>query len=86
MDFIALYSVETAIVAPLLARRGQILTVWPASATHTLSVCSLAAGYPVVRYCSVPMGKLYGMVLEWENDGVIKPLSAADALFSARSA
>lgn len=78
--FIALYSVEHPIVAPVRARRGHILTVWPAHSTHTVSVCANAPGYPVLRYATVTMGVLYGMVLNWELDGIICPLAPSSSL------
>lgn len=86
MDFIALYSIEVAIVSPIVARRGEILCVWPASPTHTVGVCSTAPGYPVLRQYAIAVGALYGIVLMWEADGIIAPLSAGSALFAQRTA
>lgn len=58
----------------------MILTVWPRSETHTMAVCHTAPGFPFVRHCHVSPGALYGIVMEWELDGVIAPLSPATAL------
>lgn len=80
MDFIALYSVEGAIVRPVVAKRGEILTVWPSHPTHTISVCANRPGFPVLRYATVDMGTLYGMVMHWELDDIIAPLSPASSL------
>jgi hypothetical protein len=82
MDFIALYSVEGAIVRPVVAKRGEILTVWPAHPTHTVAVCANRPGYPVLRYATVSMGALYGMALMWEMDGIIAPLTPESAVCS----
>lgn len=79
-DFIALYHVALPIAGPILALPGMILTVWPRSETHTLAVCRTAPGFPVERHCHVSPGALYGIVMAWELDGVIMPLSPASAL------
>lgn len=79
-DFIAVYRIAEPIVGPILGGVGMILTVWPRSDTHTLAVCSTGAGRRVVRHCGVPAGQLYGMVMEWEDMGIIEPLSSVSSL------
>ena len=73
-DFITLYSVEQPIIAPIVARRGHVLAVWPENASRTLSVCSTDPGYPVLRHCAVPIRQAYAMVLRWQDAGIIAPL------------
>ena len=74
MDFIALYSVESAIVGAVSARRGEVLAVHPAHPTANLVVCKAAPGFPVVRSGFMDLGALYGVVLMWEGSGVIRYL------------
>jgi hypothetical protein len=78
-EFIAVYHVQLPIVRPLFATAGMLLTVWPAHPTHTLAV-TMPFGSTVVDYCTVAPGVLYGLVMEWEDLGVIAPLSSAYAL------
>lgn len=80
MDFIALYSVAGPIVRPIVAKPKQLLAVWPANPTRTLIVHADVPGYPVLRTAVVEMGKLYGLVLHWELDGVIIPLTPSSSL------
>lgn len=75
-----MYSVEAPTVRPIQAKRGDILTVWPAHPTHTLAVCANRPGYPVLRYTAVPMGVLYGLALNWELDGIITPLTPSSSV------
>lgn len=79
-DFIAVYRIAAPILGPIFGEVGMILTVWPRSQTHTLAVCRAGSGFPVVRHCFVAPGILYGMVMEWEDFGIISPLAADLAL------
>lgn len=86
-DFIAVYRVVQPIARPILALPGTVLTVWPRNETRTLAVCSPGARRRVLRYCSVAPGILYGMVMEWEDAGIIAPFSSESSLASwSRSA
>lgn len=75
MDFIALYSVELAMVCPVRAARGNIIGIHPAHLTANVVVCANRPGFPVLRTSFVELGALYGMVLLWEADGVIRYLA-----------
>lgn len=74
MDFIVLYSVETAIVGAVSARRGDVLAIHPAHPTANLVVCRAVPGFPVIRSGFMNLGALYGTVLMWEDSGVIRYL------------
>ncbi len=74
-DHIAVYRVLVPIVRPIRAEAGTALAVWPSSATHTLAVCRIAPGYPVVRYRWAPTVGLFAMIEEWKHRGVIAPMS-----------
>jgi hypothetical protein len=75
VDFIALYSVELPMVRPVRAARGNIIAIHPAHATANVVVCANRPGFPVLRTAFVELGALYGMVLMWEADGVIRFLA-----------
>lgn len=79
-DFIAVYRVVQPIVKPILALPGMVLTVWPRSQTHTLAVCKIAPGYPVIRHAYMDPGALYGVVMAWEDFGFIAALQPELAL------
>lgn len=86
-DFIAVYRVVQPIAKPILALPGLILTVWPRSETRTLAVCAPGPRRRLLRHCGVAPGLLYGMVMEWEDAGIIAPFSEASSLASwSRSA
>lgn len=80
MDFIASYLVSAPIVRPVKASAGNLLVVWPAHPSRTLIVHADRLGFPVLRYATVEMGLLYGLVLNWELDGIIMPLTPASSL------
>lgn len=80
MDFIASYLVSVPIVRPIRASDGNLLVVWPANPSRTLIVHADRPGFPVLRYAVVEMGLLYGLVLNWELDGIITPLTPASSL------
>lgn len=81
MDFIASYFVDQPIVSPpIIAKPGEILAVWPAHPTRTITICDNRPGYPVLRWYTVSMGALYGMVLIWEADEAIRPVTPSSSL------
>ncbi len=61
-------------IGVIRATRGEILAVHPAHITANLVVCANAPGFPVLRTGFIPVRDLYGMVLNWEADGVIQYL------------
>lgn len=81
-DFFAVYRVCQPVARPILALPGQILTVWPRSDSRTLAVCTPWPDRRLLRYCGVAPGLLYGMVMEWEDAGIIVPFSPASSLAS----
>lgn len=80
MDFIAQYLVVEPIVGFVRARAGDLLTVWPAHPTHTLIVQADRADFPVLDFARVAPGAIYGVVLMWEADGIISPLTPFSSL------
>lgn len=80
MDFIAQYVVVEPIVGLIGARAGDLLTVWPAHPTHTLIVQADRADYPIRDFARVEPGAIYGMVLMWEANGTIAPLTPFSSL------
>lgn len=88
MDFIAQYVVVEPIVGIIRARPSNLLTVWPRHPTHTLIVQADRVDFPVLDFARVEPGALYGIVLMWEANGIIAPLtpfsSLADQLAALR--
>lgn len=58
------------IIAPIVARAGQLLVVTPGHPTHTVVVVTPDARR-VVRHRFVPDGALYGPLLCLDADGVV---------------
>ena len=69
------YRVESAIVAPIVTVPGDVLCVWAASRTHTLSVCRAVPDLDVLRFTGVKPSTLAGLVAGWEEDGAITLLA-----------
>lgn len=62
-------------LSPVVARRGEILVIYPRHPTANLMVCANKPGYPVLRTGHLELGALYGVALMLEADGVIQCLS-----------
>jgi hypothetical protein len=69
--------VVTPIIAPICAPADAFVVVWPGHPTHTLTVFDAAKRLLAGKY--VPDGALYGVLLILCADGVLEPLTAADA-------
>lgn len=59
---------------PIVARAGEVLTVWPGHPTHTLIVF-MADGETPLRWCPCPEGALYGALLNLYLDAALVALT-----------
>lgn len=59
---------------PIVARPGELLTVWPGHPTHALIVFMADAETPL-RWSACPEGALYGALLNLYLDAVVVALT-----------
>lgn len=73
------FRVVHPVLAPIPARAGELVAVWPGHPTHTLTVLS-SDGRRALRHRVVEDGALYGPLLSLDADGVLVSLTPADGL------
>lgn len=75
---LTVFRVILPLVAPIVARPGQLLAVWPDSPTHTLAVYADGARPRRLGVAYVPAFTLHGLVREWAARGVIVPVAVQE--------
>jgi hypothetical protein len=76
--FVTMYSVETAIVGPFHARRGDILAVRPSHPLLPLVVLGNTPGFPVRSVAKIPTERVRRLVLDWLASEVLAFTSRAE--------
>ena len=69
--------VVAPVIGPIVAPEHGFIVVWPGHPTHTLT--SYDAGKHIVANKYVPDGALYGVLLILCADGILEPMTRADA-------
>ncbi len=82
---IAVLLVRAPVIAPIVARPGELIVVWPGHPTHTLTVTD-GSGTQIRRHKYVPDGALYGPLLILDADGVVSCVAPEDRQRLAQSA
>jgi DNA mismatch repair protein MutH len=68
--------VLSPIIAPIVARPGELLVIRPAA--HDSLAVTDATGTTELRRAAIPPGRLYGDLLHLMLDDAIRPLTSAD--------